>query len=232
MSRRDQIRERIRQRKRRRQWTTIGLIALGAVIITGFLIWPNLAPVGEINQPESSDLPPTDGVGMGDPNAPVVLEDFSDFQCPHCKTFHEGLLKSIVDDYVRAGDVYVVFRNFPILGDGSVAAANASMCAAEQNLFWPYAEVLFANQTGDRNRDFAERRLLAFAEAVGAEQEPFESCLDASEYEDQIRADLLHGTEAGFNSTPSFLINGTPLVGVQPYAVFQETIESALGQAQ
>jgi protein-disulfide isomerase len=232
MSKRSQIREKIRRRKRRRQWTTIGLIALAAIIITGFLIWPNLAPVGEINQPDTSNLPPTDGLGMGDPNAPVVLEDFSDFQCPHCKTFHEGLLQSLIDDYVRDGDVYVVFRNFPILGDGSVAAANASMCAAEQDLFWPYIEVLFANQTGDRSRDFSERRLLAFADVVGADPDAFESCLNASDHEDQIREDLLRGTEAGFNSTPSFLINDVPLVGVQPYSVFQDTIEAALAQAQ
>lgn len=231
MSKRVQIREKRRQERRRRRLITIGIVAAAALLVLGLLIWPNLAPVGDINQPDEMTYPPTDGAAMGDPDAPVTLEDFSDFQCPHCKTFHEERLGAIIEDYVRNGEVRIVFRNFPILGEGSVAAANASMCAAEQDLFWTYANVLFANQTGDRNRDFTKRKLLAFAEAVEADVEMFEACFDAYEYEEQVRQDLVRGAEAGFNSTPSFLINGEPLVGVQPYSVFRQTIEAALAEA-
>jgi protein-disulfide isomerase len=232
MSKRARIREKRRLERRRRRIITIGIVAAAAILIAGLLIWPNLAPVGDINQPEGMDYPPTDGVAMGESDAPVTLEDFSDFQCPHCKTFHEDRLGAIIEDYVRSGEVRIVFRNFPILGDGSVAAANAGMCAAEQDLFWPYANILFANQTGDRNRDFTERKLLTFAEAVEADVELFERCFDDYAYEDQVRQDLVRGAEAGFNSTPSFLINGEPLVGVQPYSVFQQTIEAALAEAR
>jgi protein-disulfide isomerase len=232
MSKREQIREKRRQERKRRQWVTIGIVALAAILVVGLLIWPSLAPLGEINQGDPIDYPSPDGVALGDPDAPVTLEDFSDFQCSHCKTFHEDLVGDIIEDYVRSREVRIVFRNFPILGDGSVAAANASMCAAEQNLFWPYANVLFANQTGDRNRDFTKRKLIAFAEVIDADGEAFEACLAASEYEEEIREDLVRGAEVGFNSTPSFLVNGEPLIGVQPYTVFQQTIDAALAEAQ
>jgi protein-disulfide isomerase len=191
-------------------------------------------PIGDIALPGPFDYPSPDGHAIGDPDAPVVIEEFGDFQCPFCRRFHDETLPRIVDDYVRGGQVYFVYRHFPVV-DGSQpaqeshAAAAASVCAGWQNRFWDYHDLLFANQTAENVGDFTDARLRAMAERLGLDMVDFDGCYDSQDPLDVVESDAALAVESGLNGTPSFLVNGNPIIGAQPYEVFQQVIEAELG---
>jgi protein-disulfide isomerase len=228
MSKRAEIRER-RKRERRRQRTIIILVVVAAaLVVTALLIWPNIKPIGEVSIPTSIVYPMPDGTAVGETNAPVVIEEFSDFRCSFCRTFHETTLTQIIDLYVSTGKARIVFRNYPILGRESNDAANASLCAAEQNKFWEYASILFANQTGGDPDAYSARRFQTYAETLGLDTDQFTTCLRENRYQDQILESMQAALDQDLDSTPSFLINGDSIVGAVPFESFQEKIEAAL----
>jgi len=113
MGKREEIREK-RQREQRRNLVVGMLVIAGVVIlITAMVIFRSQAQIQSIITPIAIDFPQSDGLAMGDPNAPVVIEEFSDFQCPACQFFHEETFEQVVDEYVRTGDVYYIFRHLP-----------------------------------------------------------------------------------------------------------------------
>ena len=233
MSSRAGFRERRAQRRRQQRVTAV-LVITGAVLVLAFLVLlPTLTPVGDVSVPEPFDYPSPDDHAMGDPNAPVVIEEYSDFQCPFCKRFHDETLQQIVDNYVRAGTVYFVYRHFPVVdrndpAQESHAAATAAVCAGRQNRFWDYHDVLFANQTGENIGDYSDRRLQAMAEELGLDMDVFSECLGSADAQAAVSADSLLAIQTGLSSTPSFLINGKPLIGAQPFEAFQQVIEAEL----
>jgi protein-disulfide isomerase len=236
MSRRTEIRDqRLRQRRRTTSITLLVIVGV-ALITTAFLIAQNNRPVGAIATPAPRAYGQTDGQSIGDPNAPVKIEEFSDFQCPYCRVFHEETFPKILRDYVETGMVYFTYRNFPIV-DGrsatkeSTNAAKASVCAAQQGKFFEFHDLLFANQTGENIGDFAQRRLYAMADVAGLEANAFDACYRDSATTDTVDQDKAAGLRAGVESTPSFLINGVPFLGAQPYSEFQAAINAALAAA-
>jgi protein-disulfide isomerase len=232
MGKREEIRQK-RQREQRKNLLVTALIIAGIVVFIGaIVIWRSQAQIQNIVTPTPVNYPMTDGMAMGDPTAPVIIEEYSDFQCPACQFFHQEVLDQIVDEYVSTGEVYFVFRNFPFLDTYSVKkesqdAALGSYCAAEQNLFWEYANILFANQIGENAGSFTPARLEAMAEDIGLDSD-FSDCLREARYQDRLDADVLAAEIAGVKSTPSFLINGQLVVGAIPFETFQNYIEGAL----
>ena len=232
MSKRAEMRrKRLRERRLRR--LVVIFIFLGvALLITATIIWPNIAPIGDIVIPQAISYPLADGNAIGDPNAPVVIEEFSDFQCSYCRTFHQTTGAQIIEQYAETGQVFFIFRNFVIIGRESLAAANGSMCAAEQGKFWEFADILFANQSGHDTGAFSDRRLEAYAESINLDTSLFRSCMRESRYQDQIQQDYQTGVSYGINSTPSFIINGKPVVGALTFSEFQAEIEAALAETE
>jgi len=210
------------------------LIIAGVILVAGFVVLlPTLTPVGGIVTPEAFDYPSPDDHALGDPNAPVRIEEFSDFQCPFCKRFHDQTLTQIVEDYVRTGKVYFVHRHFPVVDSNdpaqeSHAAAAAAICAGRQNRFWDYQDILFANQTGENIGDYTDQRLEAMAEKIGLDMDAFTACSGSQDAAAAVAADTLLASQNGLSSTPTFLINGKPLLGAQPYEAFQQAIEAEL----
>jgi protein-disulfide isomerase len=227
MSKRAQIQER-RKKQRQRQMMITGLAVVGAVLIlAALIIWQNVAPVTDIVIPEPINHPFASGTHMGDPNAPVVIEEYSDYLCSFCKRFVDETEPSIIQDYIAEGLVYFVYHNFP-LGPESIGPAEASLCAADQGMFWEYHDILFANQLGHDARAYSDRRLVAYADAIGLDLEQFEACAADNDFRDQLEQDQLAATNLGVTSTPTFFINGKMVEGAQPYSVFQAEIEAAL----
>jgi protein-disulfide isomerase len=210
------------------------LIIAGVVLVVAFLaLLPSLIPVGNLVFPDAYDYPSPDDHAMGDPNAPVVIEEFSDFQCPFCRRFHDDTLPQIVEDYVRQGKVYFVYRHFPVVdrnnpAQESQAAATAAVCAGRQNRFWDYHDVLFANQNAENAGDYTPQRLEAMAEGLDLDMAAFDACFASPDAAAAVAADSLFALESTLSSTPSFLINGNPLIGAQPYEAFQAAIEAEL----
>jgi protein-disulfide isomerase len=233
MNRRPEIRER-RKREKRRQRLTFVLIVLGAVgLVAAALIYSSLAPVGDFVSITPIARAPTDGLQIGDPAAPVLVELFEDFQCPGCKAFTDSVEPQLLEAYVTTGQARLVFRQYPFIGAESLQAAYASMCANEQGRFWDYHDMLFANQVGENRGAFADRRLLAFAEDLGLDMDAFRTCFNDQTYETEIAQDLQAGQQAGVRSTPTVMVNGEIVPSATPgsitgFAEISAAIEAAL----
>jgi protein-disulfide isomerase len=236
MSRRTEIRAQRQRSRRNNMLTALVVISVLAVVITALLIAQNNKPVGDIVTPEPRIYAQVNGQSVGDPNAPVKIDEYSDFQCPYCKIFHDQTLPLILRDYVQAGLAYFTFHNFPVADGGSVTkesthAAWASVCAAQQGKFFEFHDLLYANQTGENIGDFTEKRLHAMARVAGLDAGAFDACYTDPATAEEVDAQRAAGLRAGITATPSFLINGKLLEGAQPYSEFQSAINAALAGA-
>jgi protein-disulfide isomerase len=186
--------------------------------------------------PEARPL--VDGAALGDPNAPVLVEVWEDFQCPACRTYSSEIEPLVVDNYVASGKARYVFRHYPFLDDRAASkesdqAANASMCAAEQGMFWEYHDYLFANWNSENAGAFSDKRLVAYGEALGLDMAAFNACFEENRFQDDIQQDLADGTRAGVTGTPSVFVNGQIIKPgfVPSYEDIAQAIEAALTSA-
>lgn len=237
MSKRQQRREQRRRAEQRNRLILIGAVSVVALAAAFVLIYPNIKPVGEITMPEPSPRPQAQANTAGDPDAPIRIEEFSDFQCPFCGRFYEQTEAELMETYVATGKVHFVYRSFgEFIGPESRAAAEAAYCAGDQGKFWEMHDIIFVNQTGENVGDFSNRRLVAFAEALALDMDEFRTCFNGGKYAEQVDQDFLDGREAGIQATPSFVmtytVNGelrTELIqGAQPFSEFQAKIDAAL----
>jgi protein-disulfide isomerase len=174
---------------------------------------------------------------QGDRGAPVVLVEFTDYQCPFCKRHSTTVMAQIEQSYVATGKLRYVVREFPIgsLHPQAPKAAEAALCAGEQGRYWEMHQHLF------RNAHLLDpASLTQHAQTLGLDRTKFDACMVASRYSDQIRADFDAGTKAGVRGTPSFFIGladpknpsklrATHFIsGAQPYEAFQRAIDALL----
>ena len=162
----------------------------------------------------------------GDPKAPVVIVEFSDFQCPYCQSV-EATLKNLLAKY--DGRVRLAYRDLPLreIHPQAELAAEASRCALEQGKFWEYHDLLFQNQNKLNHDGF-----VGFARDLKLDEKQFESCLSGGKYKAQIEEDRQAGLRAGINGTPGFFINGNMVSGNQPAGSFETLIEGELAAAK
>lgn len=234
-SRRQAVREKRRQQQQtRRIYIIIGIVVV-AVGIAAIMIIPSLLPAGPIVQITPTPQPMAEGRSLGDPNAPVKVEVFSDFQCPACLRYAQQVEQPIVDKYVPTKKIYYTYRQFPFIDDNSIAkesdqAANASMCAAEQNRFWDYKQILFANWNGENQGAFTDKRLIAFAEALNLDMTTFTKCFNENTYKAEIDSDLQAGRSLGATGTPSVFVNGVQVSPgfIPTYDELSQAIDAAL----
>jgi protein-disulfide isomerase len=235
---RQAIKERRQQRKRQQRITTILIISGVALIVAALLMIPTiqeaLTPVGEIVHPELFSRPMVSGNAMGDPDAPVVIVDYSDFGCGHCANFAAGTELQIANEYVASGQVYFVYRSVGgLLGSAtSQTLAEAAYCAGDQEKFWEFHDFAYANQNALYSSANApvEKYIASFAEALDLEMSAFDDCLSGRQYKDRVQQDQLDAVQAGINSTPSFTVNGELLVGNRSFGDFQTAINAALSE--
>ncbi len=162
------------------------------------------------------------GAMEGSKNAKIVVVEFSDFQCPFCEKFYSEAYKDLKKKYIDTGKVLFVYRNLPLpFHSHSTDAALAAECAKEQGKFWEYHNKLFDNQNALEKDD-----LKKYAKDIGLDTEKFNSCFDNKKYKDEVNKDLEYAQKMGLSGTPSFLINGVPLVGAQPLSAFESQFEA------
>ncbi len=165
---------------------------------------------------------------IGDPNAPVTIIEFADFQCPYCGRFFTQTKPQIDEQYMQSGEVRFGYFNFAFLGDESTWAAESAECAADQDKFWEYHDKLYRSQSGENQGAFNKDNLKKFAEELGLDTQTFNECLDSGKYMSLIQTDTSPSSALGVQSTPTFLINGQAVVGAQPFEVFKQTIDPLL----
>ncbi|MDK3161455.1 DsbA family protein [Kamptonema cortianum] len=196
-----------------------------AVAINSFADTQGDRPVPSLNNAGTRlEVSPDDDPSHGPADAPVTIVEFSDFNCPYCARFVRETLPLLRENY---GDrIRFVYRDFAILGPTSVDAAVASECANEQSGFWAYHDLLFANQ-GIFGRD----RLIDYAQQAELNIEEFTACLSDTATRDEVLADTTEAQRLGATGTPTFFINGRPLIGAQPFATFAAMIDEELATA-
>jgi protein-disulfide isomerase len=170
---------------------------------------------------------------MGDPEAPVTVEEFGDYQCPFCSRVYSHVEPDLREEYNAAGKVRFIYRNLIVVdtfvADGyeSRAAALGSLCAGEQGRFWEYHDLLFENQSGENEGVFSPGNLLTFALDLGLNGDSFAQCLEEERYEDILRADTRRARQYGLNGVPALLVNGELLDDVDKATLF-DAIDEAL----
>lgn len=151
----------------------------------------------------------TNGMVYGEPGATVTVTEYLDFQCPVCLRAGLTVLAEIEQKYVETGQAKLQVKPIAILGDESVAATEAAHCAADQGRFWPYHDVLFANQGAENDGGFNDSRLKEFASRVGLDTASFNTCLDSGTYESGVKSDTQAAKDLGVKGTPTIFVNGT-----------------------
>ncbi|MCA9962128.1 MAG: DsbA family protein [Anaerolineales bacterium] len=228
------VRERRAQHQARRKQQRLVIIGVGVagVVLIAVLMWWT-RQVNTVD--EELVLPPTleepataDGMVWGPEDAPVLIEEFSDFQCPYCGQHARENVPQLLAKYASSGLVRYEFNPYAFLGAESIRAAEAAYCANEQGAFWQYHDMLYYNQHGENRGAFRDEVLRTFAAALNLDQAAFDTCLNSDKYEDQVRADLDAAKAREVGTTPSFIINGELVVGAMPFADFDLRITNAL----
>ena len=159
----------------------------------------------------------------GNPDAPITIVEFSDFQCPFCQRYHP-IIAQLISDYPN--QVRWMYKHFPLdsIHPQARLAAEASECAAEQDKFWEFADQLFESQA-ILSSDLYQQ--LAIDLELNREQ--FQNCFDNRKYQDKVEADYQAGIKLGVRGTPASFINGESLVGAVPYNTLKSAVERARG---
>jgi protein-disulfide isomerase len=170
---------------------------------------------------------------LGSENAPITMIEFGDYQCFYCNNFFHNTESDIVTNYIDTGKVKMYFKDFTIIGQDSVTAANAAHCAQEQGKFWEYHDTLYSNWSGENTGWASLTNLVQFAKQLGLNQDQFNQCMAQSKYIPTIRNSVSDANNLGLTGTPDFFIIGpdnsvTKVVGAQPYQVFDEIFKSKL----
>ncbi len=161
------------------------------------------------------------GPARGPEGAKVTIVEFSDFQCPFCARAHDTV-EEVMAAY--AGKVRLVFRQFPLEFHAMAPkAAEAALCANEQQHFWDFHDAMFKNQQKLQPDD-----LKATAVSLGLDASKFNECLDSGRMASVVKTDQEAGAKAGVNGTPAFFINGTMISGAQPMEEFKKIIDAEL----
>lgn len=171
-----------------------------------------------------------DPLARGRVDAPVVLVAYSDYRCPFCAKFSRDTEPHLVDKYVEAGELRIEWRDLPLFGEQSMAAARAGRAAAAQGKFWEFNTVLYAAAPDRGHPNLDAVALRGFAEQAGVpDLERFERDTADVSLDADIAADVLEANMIGVSSAPSFVINGYPVLGAQPLPVFEQLIEAVGG---
>ncbi|MCG3041171.1 DsbA family protein [Streptomyces sp. S1A] len=201
-------------------------------------------PAARVETPQNTAPPNEDLLALarrddGDPNAigstdaPVVLIEYADFQCPFCGKFARDTEPELIEKYVEAGVLRIEWRDFPIFGEESEAAARAGYAAGRQGRFWEFHELAFGEERKTNSGHFAEDELVGMAREAGVKDlEKFRSDMDSDAAGKAIERDSREGYELGVTSTPAFLVNDRPILGAQPTEVFTDAIEDAKKAAE
>ena len=164
----------------------------------------------------------------GDPNAPVKVIKYSDYQCPACRSYAMNLAKIVNRDYIETGKVQFIYHEFPLTQhQNAVPAAEAARCAGEQNKYWEMHDILFARQN-----DWAElasplNTFYGYARELGVDSGKFEACMSEGRYTAKISESGQQAIAANIPATPTFFVNGQQVSTAQLVTTIDAALRSA-----
>ena len=170
---------------------------------------------------------------LGNPNAPITMVEFGDYQCTFCSKFFHETENSIITNYVKTGKVKILFKDYIILGQDSMNAANAAHCANDQKLFWEYHSMLYNNWAGEDTGWADLAHLHEFANTLGLDMNVFSRCMSDLKWNELVNLSSIDGQKLGVTGTPTFFVidqnnDVIKIVGAQHYDVFKQILDSVL----
>jgi protein-disulfide isomerase len=170
---------------------------------------------------------------LGDPDAPVTLIEFGDYQCHFCNVHFHNTEHSLLENYINTGKVKMIFKDFTIIGPDSVNAAHGAHCADDQKKFWQYHDILYNNWTGENNGWASSDNLLRFAHDIELDIDQWSDCMIDEKYSQIISNSSKDARDLGITGTPAFFVIGpdnkiTKISGAQPYENFKRIFDSEL----
>lgn len=219
-------------------------ILIAAVLISGSLLYtrgglksvaniggqqqvPGNQPVPGVKVNVSADNDPF----LGNERTKVTVIEFSDFQCPFCRSFWRDTLPQLKKEYIDTGKIKFVYRDYPLgFHAGAKPAAEGAECARDQGKFWEMHDKIFQEQDkqGQGTIQFTKVDVVKWAGQIGLNTTQFNQCLDSGKYKVEVEKDFADGSAAGVSGTPTTFINGRSLVGAQPYSSFKALIDEEL----
>jgi len=218
-------------------------ILIAGILISGSLFYNNLnklnlgSKTAQIQQRAGAgddgpvDVSADNDAMLGSKKAKVAIIEFSDFQCPFCRSFWKDTLPLIKKEYVDTGKAYFVYRDFPLsFHSGAQSAAEAAECARDQDKYWEFHDKIFGEQEklGQGTIQFGVEEIKKWARESGLDTAKFNQCLDSGKYKSEVEKDIADGSSAGVSGTPTLFVNGKKFVGAQPFLVFKAAIEEEL----
>ena len=198
------------------------------VIVGGFL-WTYGVNSNDSEIVTSTKLIENGSPILGNPDAPITILEWGDYQCTFCYKFHQNTLEIINEDFIKTGKVKVVFKDYPLNGPDSKLAAEASYCAQDQEKYWQYHDEIYRNWGGERTGWITREALTEFAVTVNLDTEKFNKCLDDNKYQSKVNSLYEFGNQIGIDATPSFLVfNDQKIINIrgnQPLEVFLKTFD-------
>ena len=205
-------------------------IAFGVGITYGYFLWGRQASGSAESQSFSSagirfEINPVNDPARGPAGAPISIVEFGDYNCPYCQRWHREVYEELLAAY--PDQIHFTYVDYPIVGGGAIGfkAALAANCAEQQGAFWEYHDALFSRMYPLDRAGFE-----GAAQSLGLDSQALLECIDSGRFAGEIQADLEYGANIGVSGTPTFFINGIPMVGAQPLLRFVEVINSELGQ--
>ncbi|TDD86144.1 disulfide bond formation protein [Saccharopolyspora karakumensis] len=229
----------------KKKWLNVTAVVLA--VVAAFLLGSMLTSQGGSDQaaPQQAEKQqesplarlarraPDDPLALGRHDAPVVMLNYSDFRCPFCAKFTRDIEPELIKRYVDAGVLRIEWRDFPIFGEESLGASRAGRAAAAQGKFWEYVGTIHQDAPEKGHPSLPRDKLVDYAKQVGiTDIAKFEADMNAPATLEAIRADAMEGSQIGVSSTPTFLVNGEPILGAQPLDQFVQTIERAEAAAR
>ena len=172
---------------------------------------------------------------LGNPNAPITMVEFGDYQCTFCSKFFHETENSIITNYIKTGKVKILFKDYIILGQDSMNAANAAHCANDQKLFWEYHSMLYNNWAGEDTGWADLTHLHEFANTLGLDMDVFSTCMSDLKWNELVNLSSIDGQKLGVSGTPTFFVidqnnDVIKIVGAQHYDVFKQIFDSVLDE--
>lgn len=226
--------------KARRNSLPLFYVALGVVALGG--AWLLFRQMGGGGTPATTltpvvmtpaQLQRVPGISKGQPNAPVVIMEFADFQCPGCGDFAR-FSEPLLQDHIDNGTVRFVWYDFPLvqIHKNAMLAARAGRCANEQNQFWPFHDHLFGQQGEWSESNKAANLFEGYAQQAGLNRDAFATCLRSEKYQKEVSESYELGNTLGVTSTPTLLINGKKVQQTpRTRAAWDELIRQEAGSA-
>ena len=170
---------------------------------------------------------------LGNPNAPITLVEFGDYQCHYCHVFFESIEGKIMKNYIETGKVKMIFKDYNIIGKDSVKASQGAHCAKDQGLFWEYHDILYSNWTGENNGWASGANLANYAQDIGLEMNQWTDCMSQQKHSKTILDSNEDAKKLQLTGTPAFFVISSDgqvskLFGAQPFEVFERVFDEKL----